>query len=364
MEHPVFHHRSYIYLYYSFWSTLIVCQSVIVSLQYDQDLLPSFLDAFCGYMIYSFLGLALWYPTSHFNLSQRIDGYFSGKEKFDLNVVINFASISIASVSIWVASSYYISINLGNESYTEFAESIFSLRIVGGVFLYMFIHMDYHLLAYNRMLAERDKREAQLFNRLKDAELNMLKSQINPHFLFNSLNSISSLTMYEADKAQAMIIKLSDYLRYSVSSGKTTIGNLKNELENIKRYMDIEKIRFGSRLEYLIDIDQSLMDFEIPTMILQPLFENAVKHGVYESTETVTVKCSAKITKHNDREMLEISIQNDFDPQARVKKGTGTGLKNIAERLRLIYGTSQLLKTKKTDTHFKASLLLPEKQLS
>lgn len=362
MEHPIFKHRSYIYFYYLFWLILIVGQTAIVCFQFDQDFLPSFLDSLFSYLIFSVLGLAFWYPTNHFNISEKVEDFISSKKKFDINTLINIISISAALVTIWSGSSYYIAINLGNEKYTHFAEISFSVRIVGGIFIYSFVHMDYHLLGYNLMLQERDKREAQLFNRLKDAELNMLKSQINPHFLFNSLNSISSLTMYEANKAQAMIIKLSDYLRYSVSSGKTSMGKLKHEIENIRRYMDIEKIRFGSRLEYNFELEDSLLDFEIPTMILQPLFENAVKHGVYESTETITVRCTALLTNQNMHEMLEICIHNDFDPQARIKPGTGTGLKNIAERLKLIYGTSQLLKTEKEASHFTARLLLPNIQ--
>jgi LytS/YehU family sensor histidine kinase len=202
--------------------------------------------------------------------------------------------------------------------------------------------------------------EARLNTLLKESELNMLKSQINPHFLFNSLNSISSLTVINPEKAREMVIKLSDFLRYSVSSGAGNLTSLAEELENIKRYLEIEKIRFGDKLVYELNVNPQCVEQKIPVMILQPLYENAIKHGVYESTNQVLIETECRVNSG----CSEIRIVNDFDPDAIPRIGAGVGLNNIRERLRLTYHRNDLLKTFKEGNRFYVELKIPDKTAS
>jgi LytS/YehU family sensor histidine kinase len=153
-----------------------------------------------------------------------------------------------------------------------------------------------------------------------------------------------------------MIIKLSDFLRYSISQGSGVLVSLREEIENVKRYLEIEQVRFSSRLEQKFEISENCYNMQIPAMILQPLYENAVKHGVYESTETVFVKTSCAI--HDS--FLKISISNNFDPEGISKKGTGLGLHNISERLRLTYQQDQLINCIKTKDSFLVELFIPQ----
>jgi len=134
---------------------------------------------------------------------------------------------------------------------------------------------------------------------------------------------------------------------------------LQNETDNIRRYLDIEQVRFGSKLIQEYNTEGCCNSQKIPAMILQPLYENAVKHGVYESTEPINIFTSCKMNGN----MLQIIISNNFDPDAISKKGSGIGLKNIKERLKLIYGSSELLKTKIEDNLFIAELLIPQKEI-
>ena len=173
------------------------------------------------------------------------------------------------------------------------------------------------MILYYEDLQDKLKIESELQSLVKEAELNALKSQINPHFLFNSLNSISSLTITNPDKAQEMVIKLSDFLRYSLSHDKNEKASLQQEFENLQRYLDIEKIRFGKRLNFIEKIPEKCINFEIPNMILQPLIENSIKHGVYNSTEEVFVELSCK--ELNDYVIIEIT--NDYDSDAIKKVG-------------------------------------------
>jgi two-component system, LytTR family, sensor kinase len=124
---------------------------------------------------------------------------------------------------------------------------------------------------------------------VKEAELHALKSQINPHFLFNSLNSISSLTMTDPLKAQEMVINLSSLMRYSLKHDQVDKVPFSEELKNNQLYLQIEKVRFGNKFNAVFDIDDKCLNANIPNMILQPLYENAIKYGVYEATEPVDI---------------------------------------------------------------------------
>jgi LytS/YehU family sensor histidine kinase len=130
-------------------------------------------------------------------------------------------------------------------------------------------------------------------------------------------------------------------------------------MHNIKRYLEIEKIRFGDKLVFESTLDPGCSSKHIPVMILQPLYENAIKHGVYESTDRVRVMTSCK----SFSDYFEIRITNDFDPSAPARKGAGIGLKNIRERLRLMYHNDSLLKTSVSNNVFQVVLMIPNKPI-
>ena len=153
-----------------------------------------------------------------------------------------------------------------------------------------------------------------------------------------------------------MIIKLSEYLRYSLSNEEQQLTTLETELSNIKLYLEIEKIRFGERLDFQFNCKREVLDAKIPAMILQPLFENAIKHGVYESTETINIIFEGKLEGGN----LQVSLQNDFDKDARKIKGEGIGLKNVQQRLFLIFKKNDLLKITQLENSFKISINIPQ----
>ena len=228
-------------------------------------------------------------------------------------------------------------------------------KVISGIIFYIVIALIYYLFIYYIKIQEKVNVESRLREVLKETELNMLKSQINPHFLFNSLNSISSLTITNPEKAREMVIKLSDFLRYSVSHNATSFTTLETEMANIQRYLEIEKVRFGEKLLFSFNLQGTCHNHQIPVMLLQPLFENAIKHGVYESTEQVSIVMDCEYKEG----YLEIKIVNDFDPDAHPRKGTGIGLNNIRERLRLLYKNDKLLRTKVDGTRFFVFLSLP-----
>ncbi len=219
----------------------------------------------------------------------------------------------------------------------------------------MIILVYYLIILYNNN-KENLVKEAELKALVKESELSSLKSQINPHFLFNSLNSISSLTMIEPSKAQEMIIKLSEFLRYSISNKEEKLTALDQEIGNINRYLDIEKIRFGKRLKVDMKINDTCKKLKLPGLILQPLIENAVKYGVYESIEESTIEMTANCNSS----ALSIMIRNAWDPDYLSNKGEGIGLINIRSRLQILYNRDDLITIRKDPAYFEVNIIFPQ----
>jgi two-component system LytT family sensor kinase len=335
-------------VYIILWVTLGVIHFSLLYYGYGLSMLVSFADSMVFNTLFALIGSGLWFMVRYSNLQTKTIGELA------------FYHLSGAAVTIfsWMMLSYLIlgGIFSDNGFYNSFLDETISLRIITGVMFYALLVTGYYLLINFRELREKNQREAQLTNLLKEAELNMLRSQIRPHFLFNSLNSISALTMTNPDKAQEMVIKLSEFMRYSLNFPDTLISTLEKELYHAELYLDIEKVRFGERLSFEKQIQPESMECNVPVMILQPLLENAVKYGVYESSEMTRIRMEAWV----DNEVLEIKIGNTYDPDAQTKKGTGTGLKNIRARLLNLYGTSSLMKISQVDNYFEVILRIPK----
>lgn len=190
---------------------------------------------------------------------------------------------------------------------------------------------------------------------LKEAELFKLRQQMQPHFLYNSLNSISALIMIAPDRAQEMIGKLSDFLRSSVKREAEDVIPIAEELNYIQSYLAIESVRFGDRLRVQFD-KQYTDDATIPPFLLQPILENAIKFGLYGKTGAVTIDIHIAL----DGPMLTISITNPYEPGAQPPTGTGFGLEGIQRRLYLLYARADLLETRSDDTTFTTILKIPQ----
>ena len=142
------------------------------------------------------------------------------------------------------------------------------------MFIYGLVILTYYLFESLTNLSEKKAKEARLESLIKETELKMLRSQINPHFLFNSLNSVSSLTITDPEKARDMVIKLSEFMRYALSRKDEQPVSFRSELENLRLYLNIEKVRFGDRLSIEENIDENCLEIKMPVMLLQPLYEN------------------------------------------------------------------------------------------
>lgn len=193
---------------------------------------------------------------------------------------------------------------------------------------------------------------------LKEAELFKLRQQLQPHFLYNSLNSISALIMIAPDKAQEMIGKLSDFLRSSVKRESEDTLPITDELVYIQSYLAIESVRFGDRLQVHIEKEYT-DDATVPPFLLQPILENAIKFGLYGRTGSVEIVIHIIL----NGPMLVLTVTNPYDANTQPPKGTGFGLEGIKRRLYLLYARTDLLEIKKDDQYFTTILKIPQRHV-
>jgi hypothetical protein len=189
---------------------------------------------------------------------------------------------------------------------------------------------------------ENEQRKTDAEKLAKDAELFKLRQQLQPHFLFNSLNSINALIGIRPQEARKMIQQLSDFLRGTLKKEEHQWVSLHEELQYLQLYLDIEKVRFANRLSALIEADETVQKMKLPALILQPIVENAIKFGLYDTTGEAIIRISAR----SENNSLVIRVENPFDPQtSATQKGTGFGLDSVKRRLYLLFARTDLLTT-------------------
>jgi hypothetical protein len=347
MKHPVLNNRARLIIWWLVWLFVTSGQLLLYYFAYGRFTTAAIPDGIISLVIYSGIGLSFWYPFRYLITS----GSRSGA------VIANLVLSGAISVALWILITKHVVLLIlpENNDYLAYWVATFPYRIGTGVYIFWLIVLAYYLFLNLYSLSEKNMKEARLESLVKETELKMLRSQINPHFLFNSLNSISSLTITDPDKARDMVIRLSEFMRYALSKKDEQPVSLRSELENLRLYFEIEKVRFGDRLSTEEDIQEKCLDVKIPVMLLQPIYENAIKHGVYESTERVSIKTTISCNS----EFVEVIVSNNYDPSPSSVKGTGTGLINVSRRLELVYGKRASIKTVKENGIYTVSLFIP-----
>jgi len=329
------------------WLLLGAGQSLLFYYGFDRNPALSITDGMVSMVLFSALALAAWFPLKFLNRNDT---------RFPL-LIINLLAISAVVLLVWMGLVYLILSGIFPDTgnYGAFWRGTISLRLGTGVLLSILVFLTYYLIISYKNLSDRRLGESKLENILRETELKMLRTQINPHFLFNSLNSVSALTITDPDKAREMVIKLSEFMRYALARKDEQPVTLRQELENMKLYIDIEKTRFGERLITNETLSRECLELKIPNLLLQPLYENAIKYGVHESTGTVEIAT----TVYCDSQSVEITISNNFDHDAVMPSGTGTGLSNVRRRLDLVYGREASMITRKEKGRFTITMRLP-----
>ncbi|MGB0175623.1 MAG: sensor histidine kinase [Owenweeksia sp.] len=201
--------------------------------------------------------------------------------------------------------------------------------------------------------AQRRKEEMERIAR--EAELFKLRQQLQPHFLFNSLNSINALIGNRPAEARNMVQQLSDFLRGTLRREDQRLVPVKEELEYLGLYLEIEQVRFGHRLQVKMELEETAGMWQIPPLILQPLLENAIKFGLYGTTGNIEIWLRSSVHENH----LLITVTNPYDQDMEPPSGTGFGLKSVKRRLFLLYGRKDLLELVKEENQFTAQVKIP-----
>jgi len=300
-------------------------------------------------LLYAFLGLSAWYPARSLS--------FRGGRLFVL--LATHAAAAAVTTAVWVFVGAGIARLLAlvpafdglPERYAREVPVLFG----AGVLMYLLSVALHYVLIEIEAAREAERREAALELLARQAELESLKSQIQPHFLFNSLNSISALVGSDPGKAREMCVGLADCLRQSLSVGERRGISLREEVALLRSYLDVERVRFGRRLTVETDVTPEGEDCVIPPLLLQPLVENAVVHGIATLPEGGVVRLQAERTGHR----LRILIENPYDVDAPPRPRTGLGIRIVRDRLAALYGGEAMFAARRLDGRHLAILSIP-----
>lgn len=344
MAYTVFSDKKFLFYFEAWWLLATILQYIILN-QLDIDNFYAITDAVASNVILGFLC---------YLLSNNMRYYLPRSEKY---WYIILSSLSVCLVwLIMLQISLYLLLPK-NDPYLDFFKESYAIRFGSGFLLTSSITM-FSLLLYNQQeQKELLARQSESEKLKRDAELYKLRQQLQPHFLFNSLNSISSLTSSNPEKARHMIQQLSAFLRGMLRKDEEKLISLQDELEYLKLYLEIEKVRFGHRLQTEISANESAFGAMLPPLILQPVVENAIKFGLYDTIEDVMIIIQAAKSDHH----LLITVKNPFDPDTgRPSRGTGFGLSSIRRRLFLLYSRNDLVQTEVVGNEFITQILIPQ----
>ena len=300
-------------------------------------------------LVYAFIGLSAFYLCRAFPISREERTWRAVPAHVSAAATVGGLCVALAFGWAWLLES----LNIGLQPEVYLAQP-WLLFVVGALLFWLATAFHYVLIASSASQdAERRSLEAGLLAR--EAELKALRAQLDPHFLFNSLNSISSLTGRDPSAARKMCLQLADFLRDTLRLGAAQRISLQEELNIVERYLSIEQVRLGARLNVCKETSPHALSAKVPALILQPLAENAVLHGIAHLLEGGTVTIRAQ----REHSMLVVCVSNPCDPDRPRNKRAGLGLSLVRQRLQSQFGLAGQLETGEERGEFTAKLSLP-----
>jgi two-component system, LytTR family, sensor kinase len=265
-------------------------------------------------------------------------------------------AVMASFIWVWATGQVLSEIYTDRNDYLDFLSNTMAIRTIIGILMITLFMLFGWVVHVARENLEEARRLHEISRISKEAELLNLRQQLQPHFLFNTLNSVSALAGSDPALARKMIHQLSDFLRGSIRQSEERKNTLEEEIEHLKLYLEIEKVRFGSRLQTQIQIAPETLHVKLPSLLLQPLVENAIKFGLYDTLDEVLISIISTI----ENEHLVIQIINPFDNTTQKQiPGTGFGINSVTRRLFLLYGRNDLLSTHSHQNKFTVTIKIP-----
>jgi LytS/YehU family sensor histidine kinase len=280
--------------------------------------------------------------------------YVPGKGKFWYAIGLSFFT---SLLCLYVVQDGLARLGNENEGYLNFLQQAAPVRwiefflVLAGATISSILHYQWQTKEVELSREEITK------TMVRDAELQKIQMQLQPHFLFNSLNSINAMIGLRPDEAKQMVQQLSDFLRLTLKRSDEHWITLEEEWNYLKLYLSIEKVRFGYRLEVNHHFNEELMNWPMPTLLLQPLVENAIKFGLYGTTDKVTIDISGM----TENDLLKLTVTNPYEKDMQPPQGSGFGLSGLTRRLYLLFARNDLLEVSNTENIFTVVLKIPKR---
>ena len=344
MTKPFIALRKIVIVYAGWWLAWLGVQAFLV-MQAGFDLKTAFLDAAITQLIFAVSGYTINTSMHAYQPSARNSAYV-----LSWSVALTLLCVFIQK---WLLQQFI------NEQpdYLIFLENSMVIRGAFGWLMIILVATLTWFWVYVTEHQESEKRKDDAVQLAREAELSNLRQQLQPHFLFNSLNSISALASTRPEEARRMIQQLSDFLRGTMKKDDRSLVTLEEESHHLQLYLDIEKVRFGHRLNADFQLSPESLPLTLPSLVLQPVVENAIKFGLYDTIDEITISIAA----WKEQGMLWLEVKNPFDQSTSVPlRGTGFGLSSVQRRLYLLYLRNDLLITSKEDNTFTTTLKIPQ----
>jgi hypothetical protein len=339
------------------WLSLGAALGACLAIGWDAPWSAAMLFALPLTLVYgSAIGFSAYYLCRSYPLASRSPGLIAGV--FLLTAACAAALWGAAGIAwreMWLAlAPASMALGIGNQR-------LFAAMVIVGMLMYSATAVLHYLAIEYASARQSERRELELALQARDAELRMLRTQIDPHFLFNSLNSISALTAFDAVGAREMTLRLAEFFRYGLGLEAQRKVTLAQELALVGHFVAIEQVRFGMRLSFDQHVGDGAEGCLLPPMILQPLVENAVKHGIGGLTQGGCVR----VTAQRNGAVLQIVVDNDVDHETShaASGGQGLGLANVRARMTTAYGHLASVHWRRDETTFRVELTLPAEYL-
>jgi two-component system, LytTR family, sensor histidine kinase AlgZ len=347
--HPILGQFRRTVLYLIAWIPLAALLAYLLGTTRAINLREALALAFPLCFVYAFVCLSAWFPCrvtplEHTGLATFLATHLAG---------------AVVATALWIVAGKMLAFELSQLRPFRGLETRFSAEIpllVGtGILFYLLSVAFYYILLAIEASRDAEARVLQASMLAREAELRALKAQVNPHFVFNSLNSISALTGSDPPKAREMCILLGDFLRRTLGLGERSAIPLREEISLIHAFIAVEKIRFGSRLRMEENIDPQALAMNVPPLLLQPLVENAVAHGIANLVEGGCIRLDVALRAGE----ISIVVENTFDPDAPPRRRNGVGLANVRQRLEARYGNRSKFGADARGDNFRVALEFP-----
>jgi LytS/YehU family sensor histidine kinase len=346
--HPIFDSRRRLWVYLLAW--LLIGVLLALGLRASSGWLVAAAVFLPLSVVYAFVCLSAWYICRVFPVDARSTAW---------KVVVVQALAAALASALWVALSgawarMLDSVTGGIGASALYLDQRALLFVIGALLFWLAAAFHYLLMAFEAS-REAETRALELNLLAREAELKALRAQIDPHFIFNSLNSISALTTTDPAAARRMCILLADFLRETLRLGATSRIRLADEFALADRFLAIEQVRLGQRLQVTRETDEEAADCLVPPLVLQPLVENAVVHGVSQLVEGGTIRMAA----NRAGSMLTITLENPCDPDRARTRGVGLGLELLKKRLTTQFGAYDAVHAAEQAGRFRVEVRIP-----